>query len=63
MITIDLSNAVKEEELLSYQEKVNSIHQALKKRTSRGSDFLGWLSWPVDYDKEEFSRVKSVAQK
>lgn len=62
MITIDLSNAVKEEELLSYQEKVNSIHQALKKRTSQGSDFLGWLSWPVDYDKEEFSRVKSVAQ-
>ena len=28
-----------------------------------GSDFLGWVDLPVNYDKEEFSRIKAAAEK
>lgn len=26
-------------------------------------DFLGWLDLPVNYDKEEFARIKAAAEK
>ena len=32
-------------------------------KTGEGNDFLGWLDLPVDYDKEEFSRIKAAAAK
>ncbi len=28
-----------------------------------GNDFLGWIDLPVNYDKEEFSRIKKAADK
>ncbi len=28
-----------------------------------GSDFLGWVTLPEDYDKEEFARIKAAAEK
>lgn len=30
-------------------------------KTGEGSDFLGWVKLPVDYDKEEFARIKKAA--
>ena len=33
------------------------------KRTGKGNDFVGWVEWPHTYDKEEFDRMKKVAQK
>ncbi len=33
------------------------------KETAPGSDHLGWLTLPVDYDKTEFSRIKDAAKK
>lgn len=35
----------------------------LEKRTGAGNDFLGWIDLPVDYDKEEFERIKKAAAK
>src|SRR5699024_9216322 len=32
-------------------------------RTGAGNDFLGWIDLPVDYDKEEFARIKKAAEK
>ncbi|MCI5751181.1 MAG: glucose-6-phosphate isomerase [Oscillospiraceae bacterium] len=32
-------------------------------KTGEGNDFLGWLDLPVDYDKEEFARIKAAAAK
>ncbi len=32
-------------------------------KTGAGSDFLGWVDLPVDYDKEEFARIKVAAEK
>ena len=32
-------------------------------KTGEGNDFLGWIDLPVDYDKDEFARIKSAAKK
>ena len=32
-------------------------------KTGAGNDFLGWIDLPVDYDKEEFDRIKKAAAK
>ena len=48
-------------------EKINHITEAayslVKSRTGAGSDFLGWVDLPVNYDKEEFARIKAAAEK
>ncbi len=35
----------------------------LHNKTGAGNDFLGWLDLPLNYDKEEFARIKAAAQK
>ncbi|MBR7082890.1 MAG: glucose-6-phosphate isomerase, partial [Clostridia bacterium] len=37
--------------------------ETLEKRNGKGNDFLGWVDLPVDYDKEEFARIKKAAKK
>ncbi|MBQ8730414.1 MAG: glucose-6-phosphate isomerase, partial [Lachnospiraceae bacterium] len=37
--------------------------ELLVSKTGAGNDFLGWLDLPVDYDKEEFARIKKAAAK
>ena len=34
------------------------IHQ----KTGKGNDFLGWLDWPVNYDRDEVQRIKVKSQ-
>ena len=35
----------------------------LLNKSGAGNDFLGWVDLPVDYDKEEFARIKEAAKK
>jgi glucose-6-phosphate isomerase len=32
-------------------------------KTGAGKEFLGWLNWPYDYDKEEVARIKKASEK
>lgn len=41
---------------------VDQAHQLLHDHSGPGNDFLGWLHLPHTYDREEFSRIKEVAQ-
>ena len=43
--------------------EVKSANDALYAGTGKGSDFLGWLTLPQNYDKDEFARIKSAAKK
>ena len=43
--------------------EVKAAHEALVSGSGKGSDFLGWLTLPEDYDKAEFAAIKSAAQK
>ncbi len=58
-----VSSFVTDEEILSFQEKITDAHNALHNKTGAGSDFTGWVDLPVDYDKEEFARIKKAAEK
>lgn len=63
MITLDLNHAFLKEDVKAYQDQVRAIDEALQNGTCKGNDFIGWLNWANNYDKEEFSRTKEVAAK
>ncbi|WP_195576181.1 glucose-6-phosphate isomerase [Paenibacillus sp. 1001270B_150601_E10] len=44
-------------------EPIRLAHDQLHNKTGVGSDFLGWIDLPFDYDKEEFARIKSAAKR
>ncbi len=52
-----------EHELTYLRDLVKVAHHSLHEKTGAGSDFLGWIDLPVDYDKDEFSRVQKAADK
>jgi len=52
-----------EHELQQQKDIVKSIHKTIHEGTGAGSDFLGWLDLPVDYDKEEFSRILEASKR
>ncbi|MBR5049241.1 MAG: glucose-6-phosphate isomerase, partial [Erysipelotrichaceae bacterium] len=62
MITLDYTNTCLKEDVSSYQPLVDEIHRKLMDKSCLGNDFTGWVDWPVNYDKEEFARIKEVAK-
>lgn len=54
---------VKEHELGYMAPLVKACHQQLHQKTGAGNDFLGWVDLPLNYDKQEFDRIKKAAQK
>lgn len=57
------SSFVTNDEVMFFQEKIDAAHEALHNKTGAGSDFTGWVDLPVDYDKDEFARIKVAAEK
>ena len=49
-------------EIDAMQPYVTVAHDAIHEKTGLGNDFLGWVNWPVEYDKDEFEerRVKNM---
>ena len=62
MIKLALNHEINEEIIRSYQDKVERINKMIDERTGPGNDFLGWVDWPVNYDKEEVERIKKDAK-
>ncbi|MCX8735991.1 glucose-6-phosphate isomerase [Lactobacillus sp. B4026] len=58
-----LTPFVHENELGEMQAMVDAAAKELKDGTGAGSDFLGWVDLPVNYDKDEFDRIKKAAKK
>lgn len=54
---------VKEEEIKNIQKEVERAAEKLENKTGEGNEFLGWLDLPINYDKEEFKRIKLAAEK
>ncbi len=54
---------VADHELEAIAPLVSAAHKTLEDRNGPGSDFLGWVDLPVDYDKEEFARIKAAAER
>ena len=65
-VTFDYSKTAKfinAEEVQSMSRIVGAAKQQLTEKDGLGNDFLGWIDLPVDYDKEEFARIKKAAKK
>ncbi len=62
MIHVDLSHAKLTEKLEDYQQEVDKIHGWIHEKSHIGNDYLGWVDWPISYDKEEFNKVKEIAK-
>ena len=52
-----------EDDYAGIKAHVSAAHKMLEDRTGLGNDFLGWVDLPVNYDKEEFARIKKSAEK
>ncbi|PWJ49110.1 glucose-6-phosphate isomerase [Faecalicatena contorta] len=64
-VTFDYSKAssfIQEHELEYMSELAAQAKDKLVAKTGAGNDFLGWIDLPVDYDKEEFARIKKAAE-
>ncbi|MBQ7901541.1 MAG: glucose-6-phosphate isomerase [Clostridia bacterium] len=66
MISFDYSKAnkfISEEEIRNMEEITNTAADILMTKRGAGNDFLGWIDLPVNYDKDEFARIKKAADK
>lgn len=58
-----LTPFVAENELDEIQWQIDGAAKLLHEGKGAGSDYIGWLDLPEDYDKEEFARIKKAAKK
>lgn len=49
--------------LSAIQPEITAAHEKLHNGTGAGNAFLGWVDLPVNYDRDEFARIKSAAEK
>ena len=61
--TSKLTPFVHENELKEMQPMVTAADKVLRDGTGAGADFRGWIDLPINYDKEEFDRIKKAAKK
>ncbi len=54
---------IADHEYENIQPMVNVADRMLREQNGPGNDFLGWMTLPSDYDKEEFARIKDCAEK
>ena len=65
-ISLDYSNIlgyVKESEINYLKTQAELAAKTIEEKSGAGSDFLGWVDLPVNYDKDEFARIKAAAEK
>ncbi len=58
-----VKNFISDDELNAMAPAVADAHQKIIDKSGEGADFLGWVDLPVNYDKEEFERIKKAAAK
>lgn len=65
-VTFDYSKAdtfISKDEVQFMKKATEDAKEVLVSKTGAGNDFLGWIDLPVNYDKEEFARIKQAAAK
>lgn len=65
-ISIDYSRLkgfINEEELNDLKESLYDSHESLSNKNGLGNDFLGWVNLPLEYDRDEFKRIKEASKR
>lgn len=64
MIKVDYSKTgILESEIKGFQEEIKKAHNQLHNKTGLGNEFLGWVEYPKNYNKEEFNRILEASKK
>ena len=56
-------STIDNKKIMEYDKEVKKIHDELYKKVDEKGEFLGWINWPTQYDKKEFTRIKEAAKK
>lgn len=65
-VSIDYSKTkafISDSELENMSKIAEDAKSLLVSKKGAGNDFLGWIDLPINYDKEEFDRIKKAADK
>jgi len=63
-LKFNYSNAmIKEHEIQGFEKMIEVAHDMLHNKTGLGNDYVGWVELPINYDKDEFARIKAAAKK
>ena len=54
---------LRENDLVGITPAIYAAHDTVNNKDGLGNDFLGWVTLPQNYDKEEFDRIKKAAEK
>ena len=57
----DAAQFVSQQEMDNLRAQMKLAQLQTLEKNGPGNDFLGWVDLPVDYDKEEFNRIKNAA--
>lgn len=58
-----LQNFIAPHEIDAAEAQTELAAKIVAERSGAGNDFLGWVDLPVNYDKDEFKRIKVAADK
>lgn len=61
-VTSHSESIVSADDIKRLEPQAVAAMETLHNKTGEGSDFLGWVTLPQDYDKEEFARIKKAAE-
>ncbi|MDO5755815.1 MAG: glucose-6-phosphate isomerase [Tissierellia bacterium] len=61
-LSIDFSKSMVLKKMEISKDKSRKALNTLLEGTGEGNDFLGWINWPKEYDKDEFDRIKKAAK-
>ena len=65
-VTFDYSKTgafISADEVAFMKKQTLDAKDLLVSKTGAGNDFLGWIDLPINYDKDEFERIKKAAKK
>lgn len=57
------SGFVSQAEIDAMAPYIKAAHETIANKSGAGSDFLGWVDLPINYDKNEFAEIKAAAEK
>ncbi len=63
MLRLDLTHAKLNKDLATYQKQVTTLHEALMNKTCKGNDYVGWVEWPNQYDRDELVKILEESKK
>ncbi|MGK7378678.1 glucose-6-phosphate isomerase [Planococcus sp. 1R117A] len=58
-----ITQFIEKDEVIAVQDFVKAAHRKIHEKSGAGAEYLGWLDWATQLDKDELSRIEETAQK